>query len=57
MAHLHNFAKQTGVVMGQIGQKVKQVAQIGGEMKQIYDLGMFFKNVMSVAAPIAAVAL
>ena len=30
MAHLHNFVKQTGIVMGNIGQKVKQTAEIVG---------------------------
>ena len=54
MAHLHNFAKQTGIVLGNIGQKVKQTAQIAGEIKQIYDIGSFFKNVIM---PVAAVAL
>jgi hypothetical protein len=54
MAHLHNFAKQTGIVLGNIGQKVKQTAQIAGEIKQIYDIGSFFKNVI---LPVAAVAL
>ena len=52
MAHLHNFAKQTGIVMGQIGQKVKQTAQIAGELKAIYDIGSFFKTSMT-AAPLA----
>ena len=54
MAHLHNFTKQTGIVLGNIGQKVKQTAQIAGEIKQIYDIGSFFKNVIM---PVAAVAL
>ena len=53
MAHLHNFAKQTGIVMGQIGQKVKQTAQIAGELKAIYEIGSFFKNAMTAAAPLA----
>ena len=57
MAHLHNFAKQTGIVMGQIGQKVKQTAQIAGELKAIYEIGSFFKNAMTAAAPLAALAL
>ena len=57
MAHLHNFAKQTGIVMGQIGQKVKQTAQIAGELKAIYEVGTFIKNAMSAAAPIAALAV
>ena len=54
MAHLHNFAGQAGVIMGNIGQKVKQTAQIAGEIKAIYDIGSFFKNVIM---PVAAVAL
>ena len=54
MAHLHNFAGQAGVVLQNIGQKVKQTAQIAGEIKQIYDIGSFFKNVIM---PVAAVAL
>ena len=53
MAHLHNFAKQTGIAMGAIGQKVKQTAQIAGELKAIYEIGSFFKNAMTVAAPLA----
>lgn len=53
MAHLHNFAKQTGIIMGQIGQKVKQTAQIAGELKAIYEIGSFFKNAMTAAAPLA----
>ena len=28
MAHLHNFAGQAGVIMGNIGQKIKQTAEI-----------------------------
>jgi hypothetical protein len=56
MAHLHNFAKQTGIIMGNIGQKVKQTAQIAGELKAIYNIGMFLKNAMTAAAPIAAMA-
>jgi len=54
MAHLHNFAGQAGVVMQNIGQKVKQTAEIAGNMKAIYEIGSFFKNVM---LPVAAVAL
>jgi len=54
MAHLHNFAKQTGIVLGNIGQKVKQTAQIAGEIKQIYDIGSFFKNVIMPVAAVAA---
>ena len=57
MAHLHNFAKQTGLVMQQIGQKVKQTAQIAGDIKLIYDTGMFFKNAISAAAPLVALAV
>ena len=57
MAHLHNFAKQTGVVMQQIGQKVKQTAQIAGDIKLIYDTGMFLKNAISAAAPLVALAV
>ena len=53
MAHLHNFAKQTGIVLGNIGQKVKQTAQIAGEIKQIYDIGSFFKNVIMPVAELA----
>ena len=52
MAHLHNFARQAGVVMQNIGQKVKQTAEIAGNMKAIYEIGSFFKNVM---LPVAAV--
>ena len=54
MAHLHNFAKQAGIVLGNIGQKVKQTAQIAGEIKQIYDIGSFFKNVIMPVAAVAA---
>ena len=53
MAHLHNFAKQTGIVLGNIGQKVKQTAQIAGEIKQIYEIGSFFKNVIMPVAELA----
>jgi len=52
MAHLHNFAGQAGVVMQNIGQKVKQTAEIAQGVKAIYDIGSFFKNVM---LPVAAV--
>ena len=55
MAHLHNFAGQAGVIMGNIGQKVKQTAQIAGEIKAIYDIGSFFKNVIMPVAQVAAV--
>jgi len=54
MAHLHNFAKQGGVVLQQIGQKVKQTAQIAGDIKLLYDTGMFIKNAMTAAAPALA---
>ena len=57
MARLHNFTKQTGIVMQNIGQKVKNVAEIAGGLKTIYEIGSFFKNAMSVAAPLAAIAL
>ena len=53
MAHLHNFAKQTGIVLGNIGQKVKQTAHIAGEIKQIYEIGSFFKNVIMPVAELA----
>ena len=54
MAHLHNFAKQGGVVLQQIGQKVKQTAQIAGDLKLLYDTGMFIKNAMTAASPALA---
>ena len=54
MAHLHNFAGQGGVVMQNIGQKVKQTAEIAGNMKAIYEIGSFFKNVMLPVAAVAA---
>ena len=54
MAHLHNFAKQTGIVMGNIGQKVKQTAEIAGHLKAIYDVGSFFKNAILPAVELAA---
>ena len=57
MAHLHNFAKQSGVVMGQIGQKVKQTAEIAGQIKAIYDIGSFFKNTILPIAEVASIAL
>ena len=53
MAHLHNFAKQTGIVMGQIRQKVKNIGEIAGSVKAIYEIGSFFKNAMTAAAPLA----
>ena len=52
MAHLHNFAGQAGVVMQNIGNKVKQTAEVAGQIKTIYEIGSFFKNVM---LPVAAV--
>ena len=52
MAHLHNFAGQSGVIMQNIGNKVKQTAEIAGQIKAIYDIGSFFKNVIM---PVAAV--
>ena len=57
MAHLHNFAKQSGVIMQNIGQKVKQTAEIAGHIKAIYDIGSFLKNAILPIAEIAAVAL
>jgi len=54
MAHLHNFAGQADVIMGNIGQKVKQTAEIAGGIKAIWDIGSFFKNVIM---PVAAIAL
>ena len=57
MAHLHNFVKQTGIVMGNIGQKVKQTAEIARHLKAIYDIGSFFKNAILPAVEIAAIAL
>ena len=57
MAHLHNFAGQAGVIMGNIGQKIKQTAEIAGQVKAIYEIGSFFKNALTAAAPLAAVAL
>ena len=56
MAHLHNFAKQTGIAMGNIGQKVKQTAQIAGDIKAIWDVGSFFKNALTTTAEVAAMA-
>ena len=55
MDHLHNFAGQAGVVMQNIGNKVKQTAEIAGGMKQIYDIGTFFKNVILPVVEVAAV--
>jgi hypothetical protein len=61
MAHLHNFTGQAGVIMGNIGQKVKQTAEIGQGLKTIYQIGSFFKNAIlpaaTLAAEVAAVAL
>ena len=57
MAHLHNFAKQSGIVMGQIGQKVKQTAEIAGQIKAIYDIGSFFKDTILPIAEVASIAL
>ena len=54
MAHLHNFAGQAGVVMQNIGNKIKQTAEIAGQIKQIYDIGTFFKNVIMTVAAVAA---
>ena len=55
MAHLHNFAGQTGVIMQNIGNKVKQTAEIAGQVKQIYDIGSFFKNVLLPVVEVATV--
>ena len=57
MAHLHNFAKQTGIAMGQIGQKVKNIAEIAGAAKTIWQIGSFFKNAILPVAEVAAIAL
>ena len=57
MAHLHNFASQAGVIMGNIGQKIKLTAEIAGDIKLLYDTGMFFKNALTAVGPLAAVAL
>ena len=54
MAHLHNFAEQAGIVMGALGQKVKQTAQIACDIQKIYEIGSFMQNALSVVAPIAA---
>ncbi len=56
MAHLHNFAKQSGIALGHIGQKVKQTVEIAHGLKQIYEVGSFSKNAMMTAGEIAAVA-
>ena len=56
MAHLHNFAKQTGIVMGNIGQKVKQTVEIAGHLKAIFDIGFSLKNGMIPIAEVAMVA-
>ena len=56
MAHLHNFVKQTGIVMGNIGQKVEQTAEIAGHLKAIYDIGSFFTNTILPIAEVAMVA-
>ena len=57
MAHLHNFAKQTGIVMSNIGQKVADVARVAGDIKAIYEIGSFFKNAILPAVEVAAIAL
>ena len=54
MAHLHNFAKQGGIILQQIGQKVKQVAQIAGDVKLAYEVGSYLKNALTAAAPALA---
>ena len=54
MAYLHNFQKQGGIVLQQIGQKVKQTAQIAGDLKFLYDTGMFIRNAMTAASPALA---
>jgi hypothetical protein len=53
MGHLHNFNHQVGVALGNIGQKIKSVAEIAGAVKGIVDTGIFLKNTL---APIATVA-
>ncbi len=57
MANLHNFATQTGIVLGNIGQKVKNVAEIAGAAKTIWQIGSFFKNAILPVAEVAAIAL
>ncbi len=53
MGHLHNFQHQVGMVLGNIGQKIKSVAEIAGAVKGIVDTGIFLKNTI---APTLAVA-
>ena len=57
MTHLHNFVKQTGIVMGNIGQEVEQTADIAWHLMAIYDKGTFLKNAILPVAEFAAVAL
>ena len=56
MAHLHNFAKHTGIIMGNIGQKVKQTAELAHGLKTIYEIGSFFKNAILPAVEVAGAA-
>jgi hypothetical protein len=54
MGHLHNFQHQVGMVLGNIGQKIKSVAEIAGAVKGIVDTGIFLKNTIAPAAAVAA---
>jgi len=57
MAHLHNFAKHTGIALGNIGENVKQTAQIAGDIKAIWDVGSFLTNALTTTTEVAEVAM
>ena len=52
MASLHNFQHHVGIAFGNLGQKVKSVAEVAGAVKGIVETGIFIKNTL---APVAAV--
>ena len=54
MSHLHNFNRQVGVALGNIGQKIKSFAQVAGAVKGIVDICIFFKNTLSPIATVAS---
>ena len=43
MASLHNFHHNVGVTLGNIGQKIKSIAEVAGAVKGIVDTGISLK--------------
>ena len=57
MGHLHNFNHQVGWALGNIGQKIKSIAEVAGAVEGIVDTGIFIKNTIAPAAAVAAAIL